>query len=208
MKSCECVSSSTNMATALTEVTIDDEVAKRSLIYNMVIFVLVAVITYNIDVNQYRLAYDLVFGFLITYFVDIMFVQKTFLKPSASNARVLKAVSYDNMEFRFNYMFNRNILYKYVVVVFIGYMLDTSIFNFVQRRLIARYRLFENTRYRKQIDYAIRIAIRSFTSLLLLNFIKFQWAYIDTNDMYLTGIILSLFSVMVLIVMQTTDDHV
>lgn len=184
----------------VTHTSVDEEVSRKSLIYNVIIIMLVAILTQRIDMNQHRLTYDLVFGFLITYVVDIMFVQKTFLKPSASNPNALKTIKYDDFDFRFGYMFNRMIFYKYMVVVFIGYILDTSIFNFVQKRLIERYRLFDNFRYKKQVDYGIRIAIRSFTSLLLLNFIKFRWAYIDTNDMYLTAIILSLFSIMVLIV--------
>lgn len=184
----------------VTHAAVDEEVSRKSLIYNVVIIILVAILTQRIDMNQHRLTYDLVFGFLITYIVDIMFVQKTFLKPSARNPNALKTIKYDDFDFRFGYMFNRTIFYKYMVVVFIGYILDTSIFNFVQKSLIERYRLFDNFRYKKQAHYGIRIAIRSFTALLLLNFIKFKWAYIDTNDMYLTAIILSLFSIMLLIV--------
>lgn len=192
-------------AISMDNVYIDDNVERRALFYNVIIMVIIAYISYSFDINRFKLAYDILFGFLLTYVVDIMFVQQTFVSVS-KNIRVFKKISYDDLSYRFQYMFNHNIFYKYMVVVFIGYILDTSIFNYIDKQILQKYNLLQNTRYKSQVEYLIHIFIRSFTSLLLLNFIKFKWAYIDMNDLYLTAIILSLFSVMLLVIVRTPTN--
>lgn len=187
---------------SIQNIPINETVAEKSLIYNLILMIIVALISFYFDISKYKLLYDITFGVLLTYIIDIMLVQSTFVNMSTKGLS-FKTIGYENVSYRFKYMFNHRIFYKYMVVVFIGYILNNSIMSYIEKQIISRYKTFINMRYKKEMLYIISIFIQSVTSLLLLNFMKFRWAYIDLNDSYLTAMILSLFSIMVLIIVRT-----
>ena len=174
-------------------VVLDETVLRRSSLMNIIISIMVYLISYILPKQQNTLIYDFVFGLCLTYITDIMFVQKRFqLKEGYGD------IPYSDILFRFKYMFNPSILYKFLVVVSIGSIINRSIYTFV-RNLLKKYDLFQNEKTLRYRIFVINVIINFFITLILLNYIKFKWAYINCDDVYLTMIIISLFSLSILI---------
>jgi hypothetical protein len=172
---------------------LDESVLRRSSVMNIIISIVVYLIGFILPKQQNVLIYDFVFGICLTYITDIMFVQKMFkLKEGFGN------VPYTDFLFRFKYMFNPRILYKFIVVISIGSIINRSIYTFVTD-LLERYNLLQDEKTQRYRNFIINVIINFFITLMLLNYIKFKWAYINCDDVNLSMTIISLFSLSILI---------
>jgi hypothetical protein len=178
----------------ISSVSIDETVIQRSSIASILITVFVYLMKFVIPkIDENSFVYDFVFGICFTYIIDILFVQNKF--------RIDKSfviIPYNDIYERFKYMFKLSVLYKFLVVISIGSIINRSVFIYTTN-LLKKYKLLQNEKTSHYRNLLINIIINFFVTLLLLNFIKFKWAYIDCDDVYLSIIILSLFSLSILI---------
>tara|TARA_Y100000389_G_scaffold197522_1_gene232269 strand:+ start:1275 stop:1826 length:552 start_codon:yes stop_codon:yes gene_type:complete len=175
-------------------VLINESVVQRSSFVNVVITVvtfIVKTLLPNIHVDNYL--FDFFFGVCLTYIIDIMFVQQRFNK---NNAYV--CIPYTDYYYRLKYMFKISVFYKFLVVIVIGSLINRSLYKFVIN-ILDKYRLFQREEHQYYRDLVINTVINFFLTLMLLNFLKFKWAYVDSDDSYSSLIILSLFSLAILI---------
>ncbi len=173
---------------------IDNEVIKRSSVSNITISLFVGVIKYFFPRNETNhLMYDLIFGVFLTYIVDIMFVQKRF-----NMNNTIKIIPYEAYIKRLAYIFKPPVLYKYIVVMGIGIMINRSIFLYVDK-LFKKYYIFQKKSLKRYKDLLLILSINFLTSSMLLNYLKYKWAYVNSDDTHLSIMILSLFSLSVLI---------
>jgi hypothetical protein len=176
-------------------VLINETVIQRGSIANVLITILsytISTLIPNSKTNAY--IFDFIFGVGLTYIFDILFVQMRF---NDKQNKVIK-VPYDDILYRFKHMFNVNIFYKFIIVITIGFLINKSLFLYVIR-ILKSYEIGQKKEHIYYRDLIINVTLNFFTTLMLLNFMKYKWAYIDSNDTYLTLIILSLFSLSILI---------
>ena len=175
-------------------IVIDNVVIKRSSISNIIISLFVGIVNHFFPRNKTNhLMYDLIFGVFLTYIVDIMFVQKRF---NINNK--LQILPYEAYIKRLTYIFKPHVLYKYIVVMGIGIMINRSIFLYVNK-LLKKYNIFQKQSLKNYRDLIIILSINFLTSSMLLNYLKYKWAYVNSDDTYISIMILSLFSLSVLI---------
>jgi len=173
---------------------IDNDVIKRSFVSNLTISLSVGVIKYFFPRNKTNLLlYDLMFGVFLTYVVDILFVQKHF---NINNKTII--LPYQAYLKRVVYLFKPPVLYKYIVVMGIGIMINRSIFLYVDK-LLKKYDILQKESIKGYKDLLLILTINFLTSSMMLNYLKYRWAYINSNDTYLSIMILSLFSLSILI---------
>ena len=173
---------------------LDKIVSRQSLIANFIvnsgIFVLHKIFP---KTESNILYYELFTSFLLTYLVDIIFIQRTFNFQDK-----LIVIPYDDYKFRLKYLFKINVFYKYLVVIGIGFIITKAVVQYINK-LLKRYKLLQTEKHRYFKDTVITFVANVFVSSILLNFIKFKWAYVDSNDVYLSATILSLFGLSLLI---------
>ena len=173
---------------------IDNDVIKRSSISNITISLFVGVMKYFFPRNETNhLMYDLIFGVLLTYIIDILFVQKRF---NIRNKIIV--IPYEAYLKRLAYIFNPPVLYKYIVVMGVGIIINRSLFLYVDK-LLKKYNILQKETLKKYKDLILILLINFLTSSMLLNYLKYKWAYVNSDDTYLSIMILSLFSLSVLI---------
>lgn len=173
---------------------IDSVVLKRGAVNNITLSVLISVIKYFFPQNEKNiLFYDFIIGFWLIYIMDILLVQKKFnLKNKITN------VAYNDYFTRVKYLFKPSIFYKYLIVIGIGTIITRSVFKYVNN-LLKKYNILQEKKIQYYRDSLLIIVIQFFISLMLLNYLKYNWAYIDSDDIQLSIIILSLFSLSILI---------
>lgn len=175
-------------------VLINESVIQRSSFANIVITIAIFVIKTllpNIHVNNYL--FDFFFGVCLTYIIDILFVQQRFNK---NNSYV--SIPYTDYYSRLKYLFKISVFYKFLVVIVIGSLINRSLYKFIIN-ILNKYRLFQRKKHHYYRDLVINMVINFFLTLMLLNFLKFKWAYVDSDDSYQSLMILTLFSLSILI---------
>ena len=175
-------------------VLINESLVQRSSLANVVITVVTFIVKTmlpNIHVDNYL--FDFFFGVCLTYIIDIMFVQQRFNK---NNEYI--CIPYTDYYYRLKYMFKISVFYKFLVVIVIGSLINRSLYKFVIN-ILDKYRLFQRAEHQYYRDLVINTVINFFLTLMLLNFLKFEWAYVDSDDSYSSLIILNLFSLAILI---------
>ena len=176
---------------------IDHGVNTRSTIANSTITVLSYIIRNYIVTKNNTVAYfaDNFFKVFITYIVDICFVQKKFKVDDK-----IKVIPYSNIMARKNYIFNQEIFYKFIIIMIISTIINENLYKYVDNHLKINNKLqFTDPKYISLRNIIIQILINGFSTLMFVNIMKFKWAYIDYDDMYLTIIILLWFSLSILI---------
>jgi hypothetical protein len=176
---------------------IDNGVNTRSTIANSTITVLSYIIRNFMITQNNTVAYfaDNFFKVLMTYVVDICFVQKKFKVNDK-----LKTIPYSNILARKNYIFNQEIFYKFIIIMIIATIINDNLYKYVNNHLKKNNKLqFTDSKFISLRNITIQILINGFSTLMFVNIMKFKWAYIDYDDMYLTIIILLWFSLSILI---------
>ena len=173
---------------------LDSIIYRQSLITNIVVNIIVFFVHYMIPKKRDMvLHYELFTTFFLTYIIDILFIQRLFNK----NSKYI-VIPYDDMWFRIKYLFNLNVFYKYLVVIGISFIITKAIIKYINR-LLKKYNLFQRKENEYYRDIIITSIANTFISSVLINFIKFKWAYIDSDDVYLSATIFSLYGLAILI---------
>jgi hypothetical protein len=172
---------------------IDETVVKRSSVLNLIITVSVYLLGLTLPNVKGIFFSDFILGICLTYFTDIVFVQNFF-----KIGDTIQKISYNNYLFRLKYLFNPSVIYKFLVVITIGSIINRSIHIFIIN-LMKKYNILQYEKYKDYITLVLNLVINFFITIMFLNYIKFKWAYVDNDDVYLTIIILSLFSLSILI---------
>lgn len=177
---------------------IDSTVITKSAILNSSITIISFIIKNFIVVNNNSILAYFVDNFLkifATYICDICLVQKTF----KINDKI-KNIPYSNILDRVRYLFNLEIFYKFLIIIIITNIINTSIYDNILNHLKKYNKLqFKNNNYVMIRNILIQVLVNGFSTLMFVNIMKFKWAYIDYDDMYLTIIILIWFSLSILI---------
>lgn len=177
------------------EIVFDKQLLGRSYIFG----IMVNIFTYGISLyfpkKENILFYDFILGIIFTYIIDILFIQKLFKNFTTQS---LEVISYNNLVYRFKYLFRYRIFLKYLIVIIIGSILVSSLTEFI-KKTFKKYNIFQGDFKNKvYFKFFINILLKFIVTAIFLNFIKFKWAYIDNNDIYLTAIIISLLNLSVL----------
>ena len=173
---------------------LDEQLLSRSYIFSTVINILSYSISFYFPKKENLLFYDLVLGIIFTYIVDILFVQKFFKN---FDTRALEQISYSNISYRMKYLFQYRIFLKYIIVVIISSILVSSLIRFTKNTM-KKYDIDNKKLNSSYLDFLINIFFKFVITAIFLNFIKFRWAYVDNNDVYLTAIIVSLLNLSIL----------
>lgn len=174
---------------------LDKQLLSRSYIYGFIINVVTYMISFYFPRKENKLFYDLGLGIIFTYIVDILLIQKYFKNFDTHS---LEQISYSNMIYRLKYLFQYRIFLKYLIVVVISSILVSSLIRYTKRNM-EKYKLFNNNLISSAyMDLIINIFFKFVVTAIFMNFIKFRWAYVDNNDIYLTAIIISLLNLSVL----------
>lgn len=173
---------------------LDKQLLARSYVFSIVINVLTYGISLYFPKKENILFYDLILGIIFTYIVDILFIQKYFKNFTT---KTLEQISYSNLLYRLKYIFKYRIFLKYIIVVIIGTILVSSLIRFT-KKLMKQYEISEDRINSVYMDFLINIFFKFVVTAIFLNFIKFRWAYVDNNDIYLTAIIISLLNLSIL----------
>lgn len=176
---------------------LDEQLLTRSYIFSIVINILTYSISLYFPKKENLLFYDLILGIIFTYIVDILFVQKFFKN---FDTLALEKISYSNVIYRIKYLFQYRVFLKYIIVVIISSILVSSIIRFI-KNIMKKYDINKDELNKKNnayVDFFINVFIKFVVTAIFLNFIKFRWAYVDNNDVYLTAIIISLLNLSIL----------
>ena len=173
-----------------------DNFDRRSSLVNMVVTTLVYIASNNTIIKQYpeiNFFFDYIFVVLITYILDIFFVQQKF-----NTSRGIRTLSYSNFEERFNSLFDNDNLYKLLIVIGITTLFNKSIFDYI-RNTLDKKKIFTNKQHVNYRDLLLKISISAFSTILFVNTLKFNWVYIDTSNITLKMVVLSWFATGILI---------
>ena len=173
---------------------LDEQLLIRSYIFSVVINMLTYIISLFFPKKENILFYDLVLGIIFTYIVDILFIQKFFKN---FNTSMLEEISYSSIRYRIKYLFKYRIFLKYLIVVIISSILVSSLIRFTKNTM-KKYDIKQKYLKNIYLDFLINIFFKFLVTAIFLNFIKFKWAYVDNNDVYLTAIIISLLNLSIL----------
>jgi hypothetical protein len=179
---------------------LSNELLFRSSIVNFINTSLMYLITnQNItDIKFFIFFIEYLMSIFLTYFLDIMFVQSHF----SLNGELIK-LSYKAFEDRFFQMFKTQKFFKFIVLFGINIIMNKSIIQYITN-ILNKNNILNDPKSIKYRDLAISIFINIFTGLLYIDVLKFNWAYIDTNNnMILNIIIFMWFTLSILITVST-----
>ena len=173
-----------------------DSFDRRSSIVNIVVTTLVYIASNNSFIKKYpeiNFFFDYIFVVLITYVLDIFFVQQNF-----NTSRGIRKLSYNNFEDRFNSLFDNDNLYKLLIVIGITTIFNKSIFDYV-KNILDKKNIFTKKNQIENRNLLLKISISAFSTILFVNTLKFNWVYIDTSNITLKMVVLSWFATGILI---------
>lgn len=173
-----------------------DSFDRRSSIVNIVVTSLVYIASNNSFIKKYpeiNFFFDYIFVVLITYVLDIFFVQQNF-----NTTRGIRKLSYTNFKDRFDSLFDNDNLYKLLIVIGITTIFNKSIFEYV-KKLLDKNNIFTKKHQIEKRNLLLKIGISAFSTILFVNTLKFNWVYIDTSNITLKMVVLSWFATGILI---------
>ena len=176
---------------------LDQNLIQRSGYVSLIVTTITYIVNKITAFKQKELLFfiEYLFGMILTYITDIIFVQKVF---KANNNKFIN-IPYTNINYRMKYLFNYEIFYKFLVVITISSIINKNIHTYIIK-ILDRYKVLENNNTIKLYrDLGVQLLVNMFTTLMFANIIKYKWAYIDFDDMHLTMIILTWFSLVILI---------
>ena len=150
-----------------------------------------------VDLTFFKFFIEYILSTLLTYLLDILFVQKKF---SMNND--IEIIPYNNIYKRFNYLFNHHRLFKFVVLFAINIIMNKSIIEFITK-LMDKNNIYTDENEIKYRNLFILLFVNLFTGVLYIDILKYNWAYIDNNNILLNIIIYMWFTLSILITVST-----
>ena len=177
----------------------------RSTFFNVVITILTFLMSLRFPKEDFFFIYEYIIGTIVTYFNDIVFVQRYFTKDGT-----LSKIKYTDFWYRIGYTLNIERIMKFLVVFTIQILLihkiETIVTYQLEKNNLLQYppKKFYNNgtnieQYRIHLSLFIKLIIKLIIDILLINFIKFKWAYVDSPNDLFSLIISSLFVLILLI---------
>ena len=173
-----------------------DNFDRRSSLVNIIVTTLVYIASNNAIIKKYpeiNFFFDYIFVVLITYVLDIFFVQQNFNTPKG-----IRKLSYSNFKERFNSLFDNDNLYKLLIVIGITTVFNKSIFDHT-KKLLDKKQVFTKKHQIEKRNLLLKVCISAFSTILFVNTLKFNWVYIDTSNITLKMVVLSWFAIGTLI---------
>ena len=107
---------------------------------------------------------------------------------------MLAQVPYDDYITRSRSLWNRNILLKAIVVQIIAQVVQINVSDYIMSVL----RTIRNPVW-KYTSLCVKLLSGVFIGVLVVNMLKFRWAYIDAAESNLNAIILAWFSIVLML---------
>lgn len=127
---------------------------------------------------------------LLSFVLDVFFVQLYFRTPESK----LVQVPYHDYLTRSRSLWNRNILMKAIVVQIIAQVVQINLSDYIMSVL---------RQIRAPVWKYTSLCVNSFSGVfigvLVVNMLKFRWAYIDVTESNLNAIILAWFSIVLML---------
>lgn len=178
----------------------------RSTFFNIVITVITLLMSIKFPKEKFFFIYEYIIGTIVTYFNDIVFVQRYFTNDNGA----LTKIKYSDLWYRIGYSLNISRISKFLVAFTIQILLVHKIETIVSYQL-KKNNLFQTPpkqfynngtnieQYRTHLSLIIKFVIKLIIDILLINFIKFKWAYVDSpNDLF--SLIISTLLVLILLI--------
>jgi hypothetical protein len=128
--------------------------------------------------------------FLI-FITDVLLIQEIFLVNEKLS--ILPILSFKD---RITYGMRLTIFYKFIVTIMISSIINRSIFEYIIKRLDNNKIMIKNSGKRNVV---VGILVNIFATVVYINALKFKWAYINSDNILLNMLIISWFSLTILI---------
>ncbi len=170
---------------------LSNQIAFKSIFFQIIITFVVRVINHFINTTSSEsiFVFETVLSQLMVYFTDILFIQEKFNQTSSTP--IPKTLTE-----KLKYSINKNIIYKFIVIVGISRIINTNMYHYIILNMNKRNLLSDKKLLRNSI---VQLLVNVFTTISYMNIIKFKWAYINNEDPVLNMIIISWFSLSILI---------
>jgi hypothetical protein len=170
-----------------------NRMAFKSIFFQIIITFFVWTVNSMIPIESSESVFilEVVLTQLLVYFSDILFIQENFVKNGQSLSHIPHTL-YEKMI----YSIDKNMIYKFIVIVTISTIINKSIYNYILNTMNKRKLFITNIRLR---DSIVQIVVNIFTTISYVNVMKFKWAYVNNEDPVLNMIIISWFSLSILI---------
>jgi hypothetical protein len=166
-----------------------NKIAFKSIFFQIVIRIFVGSLNIIIKPTSSELTFvfETILSQVLVYFTDILFIQEHFMR---------KGLEPNSLMEKFMYSLDRYIVYKFIVIVGISTIINTSIYNYIVGKMDERKLLIHMKSHRNLLAL---ILVNVFATISYVNIMKFKWAYINNEDPILNMIIVSWFSLSILI---------
>lgn len=135
----------------------------------------------------------------LIFLADVLFIQEQFCVNNN-----LKHIEWSLFMDRLNYTFKINIFYKFAVAVFLVSVINNVTFKYIISKMNSN-NLITKDNY-KEINLIVGVLVNIFTTIVFANALKFKWAYVNNSNLTLNMLILSWFSITLLITTQLPNS--
>lgn len=146
-------------------------------------------------VTEYFVAPSLIF------LADVLFIQEQFCVENK-----LKPLEWNLFIDRLKHTFKINIFYKFAVAVFLVSVINNVTFKYIISKMKSNNVVTEDN-YR-EVNLVVGVLVNIFTTIVFANALKFKWAYVNNSNLTLNMLILSWFSITLLITTQLPNSSI
>jgi hypothetical protein len=134
---------------------------------------------------------------LLIFLADVLFIQEQFCVEQK-----LKTLQWNSFVDRLTYTFKINIFYKFAVTVFLVSVINNLTFKYIISKMKTKKVINKNNI--REINLIVGVLVNIFTTIVFANALKFKWAYVNNSNLILNMLIISWFSITLLITTQSS----
>jgi|TARA_Y100000389_G_scaffold105527_1_gene102450 hypothetical protein len=134
---------------------------------------------------------------LLIFLADVLFIQEQFCVEQK-----LKTLQWNSFVDRLKYTFKINIFYKFAVTVFLVSVINNLTFKYIISKMKTKKVI--NKKNIREINLIVGVLVNIFTTIVFANALKFKWAYVNNSNIILNMLIISWFSITLLITTQNS----
>jgi len=135
---------------------------------------------------------------LLTFLADVLFIQEQFCVDHK-----LQNLKWNSFLDRLASTFKINIFYKFAIAVFLVSIINNITFKYIISKLVANNVITKDNE--KRINLVVGVLVNVFTTIVFANALKFKWAYVNNSNLTLNMLIISWFSITLLITTQQSS---
>ena len=178
----------------------------RSTVFNVLVSAVTFLIGIQLPRENYIFFYEYFIGTIVTYVNDIVFVQKYFTNDKG----MLSKITYSDIWYRIRYTLDLYRMSKFALTFTIQLIMIHKMEAFVMYHLKEKNwlqsppkHLYNNgtnfEQYRSHLSIIIKVIIKFILDIIIFNFIKFKWVYVNSPNAMFT-LVISTFFVLILMI--------